>query len=122
MSDGPGRFSDQFNLRLPDGMRDRLKAEAEANKRSMNAEIVARIEDSFARAERDAALSTAEEAMRTKQMIAEYNFTAGRITRIHNDMTRMTEHLQRLEQALRQSGVSFENLPQPYDDTDPSAS
>ncbi|MEE7449428.1 hypothetical protein MRF4_17325 [Methylobacterium radiotolerans] len=47
MSDGPGRFSDQFNLRLPDGMRDRLKAEAEANKRSMNAEIIARLENSL---------------------------------------------------------------------------
>ena len=31
-------------LRLPDGMRDRLKAAAETNKRSMNAEIVERIE------------------------------------------------------------------------------
>lgn len=43
----PSRGSDQFVVRLPDGMRDRLKAEAEANKRSMNAEIVARLEESF---------------------------------------------------------------------------
>ena len=34
-------------LRLPDGMRDRIKAAAEASNRSMNAEIVARIEASF---------------------------------------------------------------------------
>ena len=45
--DATGRDSDKFMLRLPNGMRDRLKAEAEANKRSMNAEIVARIEESF---------------------------------------------------------------------------
>lgn len=42
-----GRGSDQFIVRLPDGMRERIKAEAEANNRSMNAEIVARLEASF---------------------------------------------------------------------------
>jgi len=40
----PGRGSDQFPLRLPDGMRERIKVAAEANGRSMNAEIIARIE------------------------------------------------------------------------------
>ena len=34
-------------LRFPDGMRERLKNEAAANNRSMNAEIVARLEQSF---------------------------------------------------------------------------
>jgi plasmid stability protein len=38
------RESDRFMLRLPDGMRDRIKAAAEANTRSMNAEIVYRLE------------------------------------------------------------------------------
>lgn len=49
----PGRGSDQFPLRLPDGMRDRIKAEAERNGRSMNAEIVARLEDSLNNAASD---------------------------------------------------------------------
>lgn len=44
----PSEQADKFLLRLPDGMRERLKAEAEVNKRSMNAEIVARLEASFA--------------------------------------------------------------------------
>ena len=35
---------DKFIVRLPDGMRDRIRAAAEANNRSMNAEIVARLE------------------------------------------------------------------------------
>lgn len=35
-------------LRLPDGMRNRLKADADANGRSMNAEIVDRLEQSVA--------------------------------------------------------------------------
>ena len=43
----PSRLLEKVVVRLPDGMRDRLKAEAEANKRSMNAEIVARLEQSF---------------------------------------------------------------------------
>lgn len=43
----PGRASDQFALRLPDGMRDRIKAAADANGRSMNAEIVATLEENY---------------------------------------------------------------------------
>ncbi|MDW9699243.1 Arc family DNA-binding protein [Sinorhizobium meliloti] len=42
-----GRGSEQAMIRLPDGMRDRLKAEAERSGRSMNAEIVDRLEQSF---------------------------------------------------------------------------
>lgn len=34
-------------LRLPDGMRDRIKAAAESNNRSMNAEIVATLEEKY---------------------------------------------------------------------------
>ena len=36
-------------LRLPDGMRDRLKVAAAINRRSMNAEVVIRLERDFAR-------------------------------------------------------------------------
>ena len=42
-----GRSSDKFMLRFPDGMRDRIAEAAKANNRSMNAEIVSRLEDSF---------------------------------------------------------------------------
>lgn len=38
---------DRFMVRLPEGMRDLLKATAEKNKRTMNAEIVARLEASL---------------------------------------------------------------------------
>lgn len=41
------QFKDRYMLRLPDGMRDRIKAAAEANSRSMNAEIIAALEDKF---------------------------------------------------------------------------
>ncbi|TAY68441.1 Arc family DNA-binding protein [Rhizobium leguminosarum] len=42
-----GRDSDKFMLRLPDGMREELKEKAAANGRSMNTEIITRLEDSF---------------------------------------------------------------------------
>jgi hypothetical protein len=42
-----GRESDKFMLRFPDGMRDRIADQAKLNNRSMNAEIVARLEQSF---------------------------------------------------------------------------
>ncbi|SMC70553.1 Arc-like DNA binding domain-containing protein [Fulvimarina manganoxydans] len=38
---------DQFQVRLPPGMRDQIKAASEANNRSMNAEVVARLEESL---------------------------------------------------------------------------
>lgn len=42
-----GRDSDKIMLRVPDGMRDRIAEVAKANGRSMNAEIVARLQASF---------------------------------------------------------------------------
>ncbi|MDR9774120.1 Arc family DNA-binding protein [Rhizobium hidalgonense] len=39
---------EKYVLRLPDGMRDRLKAAANLSGRSMNAEFVHRVEQSFA--------------------------------------------------------------------------
>lgn len=47
LAEKPGRASDQFPLRFPDGMRDRIKGEAEQNSRSMNAEIIARLQDTL---------------------------------------------------------------------------
>lgn len=42
-----GRGADQVSLRLPDGMRDRIKLQADRNGRSMNAEIVQALEEFF---------------------------------------------------------------------------
>lgn len=41
------RDSDKFMLRLPDGMRDRIAELAKKNNRSMNSEIIARLEQSI---------------------------------------------------------------------------
>lgn len=49
MSDSkyPSDQQDRFLVRMPDGMRDRIAEAAKKNNRSMNAEIVARLEESF---------------------------------------------------------------------------
>ncbi len=46
-ADYPSRKMEQFVVRLPDGMRKRIKAAADANSRSMNAEIVATLEEKY---------------------------------------------------------------------------
>jgi hypothetical protein len=43
----PSQGLDKFVLRLPTGMRERIGGAARANNRSMNSEIVARLEQSF---------------------------------------------------------------------------
>jgi hypothetical protein len=42
-----GRGSDQFLIRFPEGMRDRIAKLAAANGRSMNAELIVRLEQSL---------------------------------------------------------------------------
>lgn len=43
----PSDKQDKFMLRLPEGMRENIKLAAELNNRSMNSEIVSRLEASF---------------------------------------------------------------------------
>ena len=49
-SDYQSRKLDKFVVRFPDGMREKLGEAARSNKRTMNAEIVHRLEDSFSQA------------------------------------------------------------------------
>ncbi|MFC0201419.1 Arc family DNA-binding protein [Paracoccus rhizosphaerae] len=53
MAGATGRESDKFMLRLPEGMRDRIKAEGDKNGRSMNAEIISRLESTLTYAPSD---------------------------------------------------------------------
>lgn len=43
----PSRTAEQFVVRFPEGMRDRIAEAAKKNNRSMNAEIVARLDRTF---------------------------------------------------------------------------
>lgn len=47
MSAAPSQSRDKSIVRRPDGMRGRIKACAQAHRRSMNAQIIARIEESL---------------------------------------------------------------------------
>lgn len=56
------RHADKYIVRFPDGMRDRIKEAAEANGRSMNAEIIKRLEQTFGDPDPDA-ITAASEAL-----------------------------------------------------------
>lgn len=43
----PSQVAEKYVVRFPEGMRDRIAEAAKANNRSMNSEIVARLEESF---------------------------------------------------------------------------
>jgi len=47
MVKSPSQTQDKFIVRLPDGMREQIRAAAKANGRTMTAEIVARLEHTF---------------------------------------------------------------------------
>ena len=47
VQDSPSRHQDQFVLRTPDGLRERIAKAATANKRSMNSEIIALLESAL---------------------------------------------------------------------------
>jgi len=80
---------DKFILRMPDGMRDDLKKRAEKSKRTMTAEILARLEWSFA-AEEEFAKHQAKVDTRSElaaQRIMNTNLT----TRLDPTETRFSE-------------------------------
>lgn len=49
MTEEQAKDQDKFVLRMPAGMRDRIKAAAERRNRSMNAEIIATLEEAYPR-------------------------------------------------------------------------
>tara|TARA_R110000751_G_scaffold307812_1_gene431825 strand:+ start:15517 stop:15900 length:384 start_codon:yes stop_codon:yes gene_type:complete len=80
----PSEKQERFIVRLPDGMRDRIRAAAEANNRSMNAEIVSVLEERFPAPERAFDFDkwkahTDFVAKRSREIIAEMNEIVGLI-------------------------------------------
>ena len=56
----PSKLMDQYALRFPEGLRDKIAAAAKESGRSMNAEIIHRLEASFAQPMPDPLLPHAE--------------------------------------------------------------
>lgn len=63
MTDRKPQNQDKFIVRLPDGMRERIKALADANKRSMNAEVLQALDMYLAYEEGLADIEKAREGM-----------------------------------------------------------
>ena len=80
-------------LRLPDGMRDRIKAAADANNRSMNAEIVATLEQKYPPPRVDLTFS---------QILALVQFVEGADTR-----KEMYDRLDLVNEQIAPSGASL---------------
>lgn len=72
MAKKPAHDLDKFVLRLPDGMRERIAAEAKANARSMTHEIILRLERSL-----DDDRATAARIERIETTVAEINRKIG---------------------------------------------
>lgn len=76
-----GREDPQLKLRLPDGLRDRIKADAERNGRSMNAEIVARLTGGSPLEAADLALELIEASRAISELFLEHAQNRLRFTR-----------------------------------------
>lgn len=64
----PSRTAEQFVVRFPDGMRDQIAEAAKNNNRSMNAEIVARLQQSFDTRDTDLAQDTVGAMLKSLSM------------------------------------------------------
>lgn len=112
--DTESRHADKYIVRFPDGMRNKLKAEAKANNRTLNAEIVARLAASLVAGSMDlsdADLKTSMEIMReefehgkrfarAQLLLSVYQDQALLVRRRLDRELQLTEHLKaQLDQA-----------------------
>lgn len=89
------RDSDKFMLRFPDGMRERIAREASINSRSMNAEIIHRLENSFSVIVDEVSLLTAIEVF--NGYAAKFNCTVS--------LSVTTSRAQLLENAIKNGSL-----------------
>lgn len=98
------RDYDQFIVRLPEGMRDRIAQAAEAAARSMNAEIVKRLEDSFdPNAISDEVAQQIEALHRCEAALEKSEFA-------RDLMSKYLDATEQQNEALRKAGVVSEQL------------
>lgn len=104
--DFPSAKQDQFNLRFPDGMRDRIALEADKAGRSMNAEIIARLSFTL-----DSNLSDRETLNRTvddqRMQMREY---INQTIRVITEKNSLAFALKKAESANKQNVLFLEAL------------
>jgi plasmid stability protein len=86
----PSRVADQFVVRLPDGMRDKIAEEAKKNNRSMNAEIVGRLEASLS--------PSADTPMNLEHVFTHLNY---KLADLEADKALLRLHLHELAAAIK---------------------
>lgn len=84
----------QYMLRLPNGMRDQLKEQASRNKRSLNAEIVGRLERSLA-----------ADALRRSTESREEAMIIGEILRVAAQLAHLIQERESAEAPRNESGL-----------------
>lgn len=118
----PARELPKFILRFSEGMRDRIKSEAEANNRSMTAEIALLLEEALAQRDRDeeAARFWKEERPRAEKMMEEYEREreaerlteeelrrrANAVDQLREDFRRNQEILEKVQRLLESRNAS----------------
>ncbi len=109
----PSQIADRFQIRMPDGLRDRIRDAAERNGRSMNTEIVSRLEESFNRGLMMSDESIAENLSHIKHLI---DYLDDRIQSGLRDKS-SSEKMLKLERALRRYDSDQSQSQKQGDDT-----
>ncbi len=91
----PSDKQDQYMIRFPDGMRDRIKEAAEDVGRSMNQEIVARLESSF-----DLSMSDKERLAFFEEMYEQNNRERNELIDTINKQDLIVQQMKREHQTL----------------------
>lgn len=108
----PSRTAEQFVVRFPDGMRDRIAEIAKTNNRSMNSEIVARLQASFDSPPPSASMSHTQTMASSHDLAVLYEITEAQMRLQQATMTlgdakddafRISAVLERRERELREA-------------------
>jgi len=104
MTDRAPQVQDKFVVRLPNGLRDRIKLAAEASNRSMNAEIVWTLEAKYPHRE----LVSVDEVK--KWILDTYQLAASYPEVTNEDLVKMKQELTSLVERKARHGFTKEEL------------
>ncbi len=122
MSDAPSRKQDQFIVRMPDGMRERVKKVSELNKRSMNAEIIRAIQAHLKIEEYQKEMDRLNQEFPPKDLLAGFSTSdredferfrrviAPNQLGLHGDIELLIQRV--VEQTLKTAGIEFSPVKQ----------
>jgi hypothetical protein len=105
----PSDEQERFIVRLPEGMRDKIAQAAKANNRSMNAEVVARLDASFMQLGNDPNEALSNASANLENLIAELLAAVNQVADSGNELNNILEKMIiRGEAALRRAVNAIE--------------